>query len=1674
MVDVATPARRIGRTLAASAAVVFSSYFVSGALTPAFSADTQIIKRGDAVVTGFSGTRTEKDVPPEVHPLDRTFIDLQGSAAQIFDLSVLGTAPRGQLSDVPSKLKIKAAETGQVFGITLDSDSLGKAPNAYLTSTSMFGLQIIADDGKGAMDRLLAGAPGAKWMPGQFGLDKGGTPGAIWKIDGRTGAVTLFANVTLDNQVNAGPGLGNISYDPKTNQVFVSDLETGMIHRFTLDGKERDLFDHGVDGRKVQGLDQVPYDASRRMSKENSSFNIEDTATWGFADERRRVFGLAVSNNRLYYGVAEGPAVWSVSIDDEGDFGNDARIELELKNTPPGTNITDILFDGAGVMYLSERGAPAGSYDYTTFATPQQAVVVRYMWDEKAGRWSEKPQEYAIGLTPEFHGAQGGIALNYGYDKHGNIDFGKCRQTLWTTGEHLREGDDTVRVSTGGAKIVHGLQGNYKSRVRPDNEPPYETWFTDYDGRFEDAEAFGHIGDVAIYEPCEGEREREPQERVETIAPMVPPLDDPGLILEKRCFAGAIGGKIRCSISVRNVSNHIPSQDIKIVDVTKIMIGPGTGTLVPIVSFAVPNSAISCALAPTPDFWCSIPATLLGPGEIIGIDVWVDTHDLALAGNVGFRNCAILQHPDGYGRACAEGGTDIIVEKIGPATCLPGGACKFGLRIANGGLLPFDGDVLVADAMFIGGGVPVAPVTAVSPPFTCISGNTSQLPFTCLTHLSLAPGEEHIHWVDVTMPAPGGYWAENCFGVLDPALVPVGPVPPVLIGGPGGSSNPACVWVEVPAPTANLKIEKKIVGTGQCDKIGGDLFCKYDVSLTNQNTVAFNDVIKFEEKVPPGANLTLISPPWGCGGVSPNYVCDTGGAVAIPAGGTISTQVTLQISVPDVEAIGCSIPNEVKISTPAAGTPLNLDGSDDIASATAWTFGLSWVDLGGVTHTICDPTNLKVKKVATGPCTQSGSGWQCGYEVTVTNAGPDPFKGPVKLDEKFGVSPQSVSFGGDFTCSGAGATYKCQTGTVSLAKGDSLTLNVTAKVADNGTCRMPNTATLTFPVAGSKANGSGADDTASATAKVPSERCTEKPSSFIPPVSIPRCADGRPRRLDGSCPCPLGTRWDNESRSCQNPQPRCYDQARIRDNGTCCPYGTVYDGENDRCRVPRPECRDPERRMNDGSCCPLGTVTNESGSRCVPTETACPPDTRWNYITRTCVPTRPTCNEGERYNWREKRCEPPHRWCPPGTHPGRDGDACIRDEGDCPRGTRFNRETHQCEGGNHDCRDSEHYDREKRACVPNDHDDCTQGQHYDREKRACVPNAQPECRDNQHYDRWRHACVPNDHGDCGQSQHYDREKHACVPNEQTDKCPDGSPHLAGGACRCPQNRTWNADSGHCERKDLPPTSIQCLAGFELINGKCVKKTEPKDPPKVPGKEPPVERTCPEGKHRVGNACLPDKGIPIVPPNGGDGKTPGKDPSSERTCPEGKHRVDNACLPDQIIVIPPAGGTKVPGKDPGTPQSTTCPEGQHAVGKACIPNRPNGGGKADVPDCKAGTHRLGKSCVPDVVIKPEGPVIKIVPKHRPKADDDEPKRKPKHDIEKPRVHEKIEKIEPKTRERIEPKKHIDEQPHKKPVGGNEKIEKQRKTLHIQKQGGDDDGKKNHGPSINLPGILKKLN
>src|SRR5262245_13714071 len=248
-------------------------------LLPSTAMAQGVLAPGDAVVTGFSGTKAA-DTPAAQDPLDQLYIDLEGSSAKIFRLGVPGAPPQGQLIAAPSTLKVPAKDVGQVFPIALDDSPI---PNIYIGQTSAFGVQIVGPNNA----RLRKGQAGARWMPGQFGASGG--PGSIYRIDGQTGAVTLFATIPG----NSGAGLGDIVFDKTSRNFFVSDLDTGLIHRLDANGQVIGNFDHGIAGRLVRALPPVP-DNGAQMDITSAGFDVEDPDTWGFTQPERRVWGMAI------------------------------------------------------------------------------------------------------------------------------------------------------------------------------------------------------------------------------------------------------------------------------------------------------------------------------------------------------------------------------------------------------------------------------------------------------------------------------------------------------------------------------------------------------------------------------------------------------------------------------------------------------------------------------------------------------------------------------------------------------------------------------------------------------------------------------------------------------------------------------------------------------------------------------------------------------------------------------------------------------------------------------------------------------------------------------------------------------------------------------------------------------------------------------------------------------------------------------------------------------------------------------------------------------------------------------------------------------------------------------------------------------------------------------------
>jgi hypothetical protein len=487
----------MGRAAAAAAAVLTT--LVMSATSPAEpvgeAKTSAAIQAGDLAVTGFSGTTLVTDkLPPGVDPVDRTFIDVSGPSLRIFDASSLNGAPARQLLNAPVRLNVPAKDIGQVFALAFDPGSNGAAPQLFVAATSAFGLRIVgagrAPDGKPV--RLKEGAPDASFMDGQFGALSSSSPGAIYKIDGATGAVTSIADTAFSGTLNNGPGIGGLAYDPATRSLYASDLDSGLIHRFGLDYNAADLaqYDHGVAGRRAKGLETVP-DDGKRLDITSSDFKADDPSTWGFTQPQRRVDALAVHDGRLYYAVAEGPQIWSVGLRG-GAFADDARLEVAVKAEKPFP-ITGIEFDSSGRMFIAQRGPVQSPYDYGSFADTG-GQVLRYepeSPDDPAtpDLWKSDPATYAVGTADDSNAGSGGVSLQYGYKPDGTIDLNTCDATVAVTGDTL-------------GTTASGLQLNGLDLVRPANVPPTQSAFIDYDAHQDDQNVRGHVGSVAALRQC--------------------------------------------------------------------------------------------------------------------------------------------------------------------------------------------------------------------------------------------------------------------------------------------------------------------------------------------------------------------------------------------------------------------------------------------------------------------------------------------------------------------------------------------------------------------------------------------------------------------------------------------------------------------------------------------------------------------------------------------------------------------------------------------------------------------------------------------------------------------------------------------------------------------------------------------------------------------------------------------------------------------------------------------------------------------------------------------------------------------------------------------------------------------------------------------------------------------
>lgn len=373
-----------------------------------------------------------------------------------------------------------------------------------------------------------------------------------------------------------------------------------------------DSFDHGVNGRVNAGLSTVNDDGSL-LNITDASFDSEDTQTWGYTQPKRRVWGLAVNKGRLYYTTQDEPQVWSIGVLNDGRFASDAKLEFDVKGLSGNGPITDMLFDKSGRLYLAQRGLQKASFNFTEFAEHGQASVQRYKPSTTSeNHWEPDPDYYAIGMQPDHDAANGGIAI-------GPNQAGKCGETLWSTGGRL--------VSSDTPSDVHGLQGNALGMIRPNNVPPFASYFVDYDGQVGDAQNAGHMGDVAIFQPCVQKAELQYPPNYFPLDDSLPPEFRPPEIpyntnlrltktaSPKDCQALFGGWSCQFKIRVRNTGPDAYFGDIMVKDTVPAGAFFGVGPVPPWLCWSTNPSALRC--------WR--PHVLVNPGQYVElkVNVWL-------------------------------------------------------------------------------------------------------------------------------------------------------------------------------------------------------------------------------------------------------------------------------------------------------------------------------------------------------------------------------------------------------------------------------------------------------------------------------------------------------------------------------------------------------------------------------------------------------------------------------------------------------------------------------------------------------------------------------------------------------------------------------------------------------------------------------------------------------------------------------------------------------------------------------------------------------------------------------------------------------------------------------------------------------------------------------------------
>lgn len=248
------------------------------------------------------------------------------------------------------------AKLGTVFGLTLDD--IG---NIYVAHSATY-------------NNDINGTIGSPAYPA----------GSIYKLDHVTGQPSLFASLPNSaSAANAEPGLGNLCFDCRNDQFFVSNFDDGRVYRLDKAGNALSTYHH-----------------ASQIIASGGAPDPSDTAGI-FAPKGERVWAVKRFGNRLFYSIWshdrsdwDNPAIpanndiWSIGLDASGDFLTGTRVlEISLPAYPGhlfSNPASDISFTPTGSMLVAERTV-AGPFPIAHFSR-----VLEYALSPLAG-WALTP-----------------------------------------------------------------------------------------------------------------------------------------------------------------------------------------------------------------------------------------------------------------------------------------------------------------------------------------------------------------------------------------------------------------------------------------------------------------------------------------------------------------------------------------------------------------------------------------------------------------------------------------------------------------------------------------------------------------------------------------------------------------------------------------------------------------------------------------------------------------------------------------------------------------------------------------------------------------------------------------------------------------------------------------------------------------------------------------------------------------------------------------------------------------------------------------------------------------------------------------------------------------------------------------------------------------------------------